>query len=487
MDNDRDRRSWPDEDRPADPAIPERDAAPSAEPPATASGADEPWMNPEQPERVIAEPPDSEPATTDPLAADAAAPAEIESWPSQEATEAPVDDTRSWPTEPRAADAASTDAWPTAASERSDATMDADPWGRQDFAADASGSEPMPPDAGVDVGASAGAPAPDAAEVAAVAAVGGLGDPIAAPDEVDSGPDTAAWPDAERAPEEVEAYPVTDAAAVAAAPVPAAGGAPAHAVPDAEGSTGESTRCPRCGTENRPGLSFCRNCGQRLVAAGAASTIERPGAPEGTMACPRCGTHNRAGVAFCQNCGANLRGTAEGYVPPAAAVAEGEAEAAPQTRGAVLGPVVLLIGLAGLITGYLLPFAYGQNSLFERAWGADGYGIAFWNGYPDVGASLADQAYFGLTAPIPILGLLLLALAVAGFVRAAPGALHSLGLGIALLWSVGLIVLFLLVEVLGNWDGDMVGLLRVLTPAGIIFFLSSLIVVIGALTRFSRG
>jgi hypothetical protein len=52
---------------------------------------------------------------------------------------------------------------------------------------------------------------------------------------------------------------------------------------------------------------------------------------------------------------------------------------------------------------------------------------------------------------------------------------------------VGLIVLFLVVEVLGNWDGDVVGLLRVLTPAGIIFFLSSLIILIGTLTRFGRS
>ena len=65
--------------------------------------------------------------------------------------------------------------------------------------------------------------------------------------------------------------------------------------------------------------------------------------------------------------------------------------------------------------------------------------------------------------------------------------LQSIGLVIALLWSVGLIVLFGVVEVLGNWDGDLVGLLRVLTPAGIIFFLSSLIILIGTLTRFGRS
>jgi hypothetical protein len=119
--------------------------------------------------------------------------------------------------------------------------------------------------------------------------------------------------------------------------------------------------------------------------------------------------------------------------------------------------------------------------------GSNGYGIAFWNGYPEVGAQLADQAYFGLAAPAPLLGLLLLALAVAGFVRAAPGPLQVVGLVIALLWSVGLIILFLVVELAGNWSGDLVGMLRDLTPAGIIFFLASLIVLIGTLTRFARS
>ncbi len=68
-----------------------------------------------------------------------------------------------------------------------------------------------------------------------------------------------------------------------------------------------------------------------------------------------------------------------------------------------------------------------------------------------------------------------------------PGPLQTIGLVIALLWSVGLIVLFAVVELAGNWSGDIVGMLRVLTPAGIIFMLSSLIVVIGTLTRFGRS
>jgi len=413
MDNDeREPRDWPGEDRGERP--PEPDASATPEDPEAAGG--EGWRTPEQPERTVDEPSEA--------AAEPSAPAEIESWPSQEPSEA-------WPTEPPAAGSGAEGSWPTAAPER--------------------GDEPPPEPAWT---ADAEPPTEEAEQ---------------------------------HAPEEVEAYPAAGVGADEAAAAAAA--APAHAVPDGEASTGESTQCPRCGTENRPGLSFCRNCGQRLVAAGVATTVERPGTPEGTMACPRCGTHNRAGVAFCQNCGANLRGTAEGYVPPAAAeTAEREGAAAPARRGAILGPVVLLIGLAGLITAYLLPFLYGPgSSLFDRAWGADGHGIAFWNGYPEVNASLADQAYFGLAGPVPLLGLLLLALAVAGFMRATPGPVQTVGLVVALLWSVGLAVLFVIVELMANWGGDLVGVLRVLTPAGIIFFLSSLIVLIGTLTRFSRG
>ena len=44
-----------------------------------------------------------------------------------------------------------------------------------------------------------------------------------------------------------------------------------------------------------------------------------------------------------------------------------------------------------------------------------------------------------------------------------------------------------MVELAGNWTGDLVGMLRVLSPAGIIFLLSSLIVLIGTLTRFGRS
>ncbi|HUF06966.1 MAG TPA: zinc ribbon domain-containing protein [Candidatus Binatia bacterium] len=394
MDDDqRDRRDGPDPDTSADP-----EEAPRPDEP-----ADE--------EAIPAEP--------------SASAAEIESWPSQDATDAYVpgqEEARSWPTEPPEAGSAAADAWPTTPPERDEDRPDAD-----------------------------------------------------APEEVAA----TTWRDAP--PGEVEAYPV------ASMPAAADESTAAHSVPESEASMGESTQCPRCGTENRAGLAFCRQCGQRLVAAGVSTTVERPGVPEGTMACPRCGTHNRAGVAFCQNCGANLRASAPGYVPPAVAGDGKGVVVEVGRRGAVLGPVVLLIGLLGLVTGYLLPFLYGSGSLFERAFGADGYGAAFWSGYPEVGAALADQAYFGLAGPLPLFALLLVALAVAGFLRARPGPFQTVGLAVALLWSVGLIVAFVVVEIAGNWSGDVVGLLRELTPAGIIFFLSSLIVLIGTLTRFGRS
>jgi hypothetical protein len=359
--------------------------------------------------------------------------------PSDDPSAWPSDDTPSqpaWPTEPPYAGSAPAESWPTTAPERGG-----------DAPAAGAGTDPAPP--------------VEPAE----------------PVEYRTGGVEPSVGDAP--PPEVEAYPAAERSTADDATA-------AHAVPAAASVTGESTQCPRCGTENRPGLAFCRNCGQRLVAAGVASTVQRPGTSEGTQACPRCGTHNRAGVAFCQNCGANLRGTSDGYVPPAAA-ADTDADVAPERRGAVLGPVVLLIGLVGIITAYLLPFLYGTGSLFQRAVGSDGYGLAFWSGYPDVGSALADQAYFGLAAPSPILALLLLGLSVAGFVRAVPGLLQTVGLAVALVWSVGLVLLFVVVELLGSAGGDLVGMLRDLSPAGIIFFLSGLIVIIGALTRFGRS
>jgi hypothetical protein len=254
---------------------------------------------------------------------------------------------------------------------------------------------------------------------------------------------------------------------------------PAHAVPATPLS--EGTNCPRCGTENRPGIAFCRSCGQRLLAAGAQALVERPAPPDGTQACPRCGRHNRAGVPFCQNCGANLRATDPAGADPAAT-----APARSSTSRAILGPVVLLIAAAGMLTAWLLPFAYGGSSLWDRSFGAPGgYGIGFWQGYPAGG--LGDAAYFGLAAPVPVLVALLAGLAVAGFVRAAPGTVQRAGLSLVLAWGLGLSAFFILDELLGGPGGDVVRVLRSLSPAGIIFLLSGLITAIGGLTRLSRA
>lgn len=254
---------------------------------------------------------------------------------------------------------------------------------------------------------------------------------------------------------------------------------PAHPVPATPLS--EGTVCPRCGTDNRPGIAFCRACGQRLMAPGAPAAVERPSPPDGTQACPRCGTHNRAGLAFCQNCGANLRAADAGAEPAPATVPSPEAP-----RRAILGPLVLLIGAAGLLTGWLLPFAFGGASLWDRSYGAPGgYGIGFWQGYPDGG--IVETAYFGLAAPVPILVALLVILAGAGLLRAAPGIVQRVGLLVALAWGLALVGLFLVVELLGGPGGDVVQVLRALSPGGIIFLLAGLIVVIGSLTRLWRA
>ncbi len=153
----------------------------------------------------------------------------------------------------------------------------------------------------------------------------------------------------------------------------------------------------------------------------------------------------------------------------------------------MLGPIVLIVAAAGLITAWLLPFAYGGGSLWDRSFGAPGgYGIAFWSAYGSTGGGFADKAYFGSAAAAPILVAVLVVLAVAGFLRAAPGQLQRAGLVIAILWALALVVLFAIVEVAGGWNGDLVELLRGMTPGGIIFLLASLIVLIGSLTRLAR-
>ena len=269
-------------------------------------------------------------------------------------------------------------------------------------------------------------------------------------------------------PGDVEAYAVPPSD-------PGSVGLAAHSVPATP--LGESTRCPRCGTENRPGIAFCRECGQRLIAPGAASTLARPAPLDGTMACPRCGTHNRAGVAFCANCGVNLRGGPQPAASPVRAPGR-----------AVLGPIVLLIGAVGIATGWLLPFPFGSGSLFERAFSASGgYGLGVWSGYAAVNGGIPGHAYFGFAAPAPLLVALLVGLALAGVLQRAPGTVQRIGLLVALLWGAGLAVLFVVVELIGGPGGALLEVLRALSPGGIIFLLAGLIVVIGTLTRLARA
>jgi hypothetical protein len=203
------------------------------------------------------------------------------------------------------------------------------------------------------------------------------------------------------------------------------------------------------------------------------------------------------GVAFCQNCGANLRvsaAPAAGYVPPSAqqagSAAAGTARGAEARSrgGAFLGPIVLLIAAIGLGTAWWLPFPYGTGSLWERSFGsAGGYGVGFWQGYGAVNGGILDSAYFGFAAAAPILIAIVVLLALAGFLRASPGGLQLLFLLISLLWGIGLIACFGVLEVGGNWNGDIVAVLRVMSPAGIIFLLASLILTIGVLTRLARS
>jgi len=274
-------------------------------------------------------------------------------------------------------------------------------------------------------------------------------------------------------PGEVEAY-------AAPAAEPPATTLPAHSVPATP--LGESTRCPRCGTENRPGIAFCRECGQRLISPGAASTLARPAPEDGTVACPRCGTHNRAAAAFCANCGANLRAGPQPEAPPVVP----EAVGAPGR--ALLGPIVLLIGAIGITTAWLLPFPFGSGSLFDRSFGAPGgYGIGFWSGYGAVSGGLPGNAYFGFAAPAPLLVGLLLAMAIVGALHRSPGMAQRALLVIALIWGAGLAILFLVVEVFGGPGGGLLDILRALSPGGIIFLLAGLIVIIGSLTRLARA
>jgi hypothetical protein len=151
-----------------------------------------------------------------------------------------------------------------------------------------------------------------------------------------------------------------------------------------------------------------------------------------------------------------------------------------------LGPIVLAIAAVGLGAAWFLPFSQAEGSLADQALGAAGYGLAFWTGYPADGG-LLQATYFGVAAPLPILVGLLLVLTGVGFLRGAPGRPQRIGLWIALVWCAVLAILFVVVEIGSGLGDDLIGLLRGLSPAGLIGFLSGIIGAIGTVTRMAGG
>jgi ribosomal protein L40E len=65
-------------------------------------------------------------------------------------------------------------------------------------------------------------------------------------------------------------------------------------------------RCPNCGTENRPDLRFCEQCGTLLEAAALPGVEEARSEVAALQSCPRCGARSRAAARFCRQCGTPL-------------------------------------------------------------------------------------------------------------------------------------------------------------------------------------
>ncbi len=103
--------------------------------------------------------------------------------------------------------------------------------------------------------------------------------------------------------------------------------------PGAAGGLPQSRACPACGTENPPGMNFCRQCGAGLAAgpppahqpspppAAAPPATQTPAfgsaASAAKQTCPNCGGQTPAGFAFCQQCGGKL--PPQQAAPPSAA------------------------------------------------------------------------------------------------------------------------------------------------------------------------
>ena len=116
-------------------------------------------------------------------------------------------------------------------------------------------------------------------------------------------------------------------------------------------------KCTNCGRNNRAGVRFCEECGEKLQTLPGGKTIF----------CPNCGAKTRPGALFCENCGEKLtskaipsRGTQPGP--------SGSEDDRPRKRGVglLIGALLLIIVLAAAILLILtrskpLPM-FGQSS-----------------------------------------------------------------------------------------------------------------------------
>src|SRR6185369_15713687 len=92
--------------------------------------------------------------------------------------------------------------------------------------------------------------------------------------------------------------------------------------------------CSACGTVNPEGMNFCKMCGSSLAQKAAPAPVDGnptvkaqaapAAAPSGKANCPACGKQTPTGFAFCQHCGQRL--TAAGQ---ATTTAQGPTAAAP--------------------------------------------------------------------------------------------------------------------------------------------------------------
>ena len=114
----------------------------------------------------------------------------------------------------------------------------------------------------------------------------------------------------------------------------------------------EQTKCPRCGSQNAPGMRFCITCGSPLsapvaptpmvaptpspglaapaIAASPVVPVAKPSAPAETRTCKRCQGTSDKNAQFCRFCGASLN---ESTDPPQAGRRSGDPSTDPPQAG----------------------------------------------------------------------------------------------------------------------------------------------------------